>query len=97
MTLDHHQLDKATIRVARIWQFDDKGRCAWWPPLAAKQLSDLRHAAVSTWLKAEVELDARRSLGGHSVAALLTVYAKLVDRGEQAALSKIDDALGGAA
>lgn len=51
-------------------------------PLARRPY-DLRHAAVSTWLNAGVPPTEVASRAGHSVAVLLTVYAKCID-GERA-------------
>jgi integrase len=59
----------------------------------AKRPYDLRHAAVSTWLKAGVEVTRVAEWAGHSVAVLLRVYAKFIDGGEKAALSRVADAL----
>lgn len=61
----------------------------------AKRPYDLRHAAVSTWLKAGVEPTRVAEWAGHSVAVLLRVYAKFVDGGEQTARRRIADALRG--
>lgn len=61
----------------------------------AKRPYDLRHAAVSTWLKAGVEVTRVAEWAGHSVAVLLRVYAKFIDGGEKAALSRVADALRG--
>jgi integrase len=47
----------------------------------AKRPYDLRHAAVSTWLNAEVEATRVAEWAGHSVAVLLRVYAKCLDGG----------------
>lgn len=51
-------------------------------PLARRPY-DLRHAAVSTWLNAGVPPTEVAARAGHSVAVLLTVYAKCID-GERA-------------
>jgi integrase len=51
-------------------------------PLARRPY-DLRHAAVSTWLNAGVPPTEVAARTGHSVAVLLTVYAKGLD-GEKA-------------
>lgn len=51
-------------------------------PLARRPY-DLRHAAVSTWLNAGVPPTEVAARAGHSVAVLLTVYAKCLD-GERA-------------
>lgn len=61
----------------------------------AKRPYDLRHAAVSTWLKAGVEVTRVAEWAGHSVAVLLRVYAKFVDGGEQTARARVSHALRG--
>ncbi len=61
----------------------------------AKRPYDLRHAAVSTWLKAGVEVTRVAEWAGHSVAVLLRVYAKFIDGGEQAARSRVAETLRG--
>jgi integrase len=61
----------------------------------AKRPYDLRHAAVSTWIKAGVEVTRVAEWAGHSVAVLLRVYAKFIDGGEQTARSRVADVLRG--
>ena len=61
----------------------------------AKRPYDLRHAAVSTWLKASVEVTRVAEWAGHSVAVLLRVYAKFIDGGEQTARARVEEALRG--
>ncbi len=62
-------------------------------PLARRPY-DLRHAAVSTWLNAGVPPTEVAARAGHSVAVLLSVYAKCID-GERAAYNaRIDGMLG---
>lgn len=61
----------------------------------AKRPYDLRHAAVSTWLKAGVEVTRVATWAGHSVAVLLRVYAKFIDGGESMARSRVAEALRG--
>jgi integrase len=63
----------------------------------AKRPYDLRHAAVSTWIKAGVEVTRVAEWAGHSVAVLLRVYAKFIDGGEQTARARVQDLLGGQA
>lgn len=63
-------------------------------PLARRPY-DLRHAAVSTWLNAGVPPTQVAAWAGHSVAVLLTIYAKCLVGQEDAARRRIDDALGG--
>jgi integrase len=60
-----------------------------------KRPYDLRHAAVSTWLKAGVEVTRVAEWAGHSVAVLLRVYAKFIDGGDQAARRRVADLLSG--
>ncbi|MBA8792834.1 integrase [Friedmanniella endophytica] len=52
----------------------------------------LRHAAVSTWLKATGDPAQVAAWAGHSVMVLLRVYAKCVDGTQSASLQKILDA-----
>ena len=47
--------------------------------------SDLRHAAVSTWLNAGVPPTQVAEWAGHSVAVLLQIYAKCIVSQEDAA------------
>jgi integrase len=54
---------------------------------------DLRHAAVSTWLKAGVPPTEVAARAGHSVAVLLRVYAKCLDGQEDVANRLIQAAL----
>jgi integrase len=61
----------------------------------AKRPYDLRHAAVSTWLKAGVEVTRVAEWAGHSVSVLLRVYAKFIDGGEQSARERVQDVLRG--
>ena len=56
---------------------------------------DLRHAAVSAWLNAGVPPTQVAAWAGHSVAVLLTIYAKCLVGQEDAARCRIDVALGG--
>jgi integrase len=61
----------------------------------AKRPYDLRHAAVSTWLKAGVEATRVAGWAGHSVAVLLKVYASFIDGGERAARIRVQETLRG--
>lgn len=61
----------------------------------AKRPYDLRHAAVSTWIKAGVEIPRVAEWAGHSVAVLMRVYAKFIDGGEHAARARVAEALRG--
>lgn len=58
-----------------------------------KRPYDLRHAAVSTWIMAGVELPRVAAWAGNSVAVLMRVYAKFIDGGEQAARALVEQAL----
>lgn len=62
-------------------------------PLARRPY-DLRHAAVSTWLNADVAAPRVAELAGHSVHVLLKVYAKCIDGDDEAARRRIEVALG---
>jgi integrase len=59
----------------------------------AKRVYDLRHACVSTWLNGGVPPAQVAEWAGHSVADLLTVYAKCIDGQDQIAKRRIEDAL----
>jgi len=74
---------------ARAAVLDEEAQAS---PLA-KRPYDLRHAAVSTWLNAGVEPTRVAEWAGHSVNVLLRVYAKCLDGGEQAARSRVHQAL----
>lgn len=63
----------------------------------ARRPSDLRHAAVSTWLSAGVAPTQVAAWAGHSVAVLHQIYAKVIVGQEEAARRRIDAALGGTA
>jgi len=60
----------------------------------ARRPYDLRHACLSTWLSAGVPPARVAQWAGHSVEVLLRVYAKCVEGDDQAALRRIEDALG---
>ena len=62
-------------------------------PLAARPY-DLRHAAVSTWLSAGVPAPQVAEWAGHSVEVLLRVYAKCIDGGVDAHLTRIQATIG---
>lgn len=59
----------------------------------AKRPYDLRHACLSTWLNAGVAPVQVAEWAGHSVAVLLSAYAKCLDGQEHAALARIEIAL----
>jgi integrase len=62
----------------------------------AKRPYDLRHAALSTWLKGAGAGEAPRVAlwAGNTLRVLLSVYAKCLDGGEQAARAGVERALG---
>jgi integrase len=60
-------------------------------PLAERPY-DLRHARLSTWLKAGVNPPQVAEWAGNSVAVLLRVYAKCLTGSEHSALKRIDQA-----
>jgi integrase len=60
----------------------------------ARRPYDLRHACLSTWLNAGVPPARVAEWAGHSVEVLLRVYAKCVDGDDEAALRRIEQALG---
>jgi integrase len=61
-------------------------------PLARRPY-DLRHACLSTWLNAGVAPVQVAEWAGHSVAVLLSVYAKCIDGQEDIARQQIEKAL----
>ncbi|MBC7596973.1 MAG: tyrosine-type recombinase/integrase [Kineosporiaceae bacterium] len=61
--------------------------------LLAQRPYDLRHACLSTWLNAGVAPVQVAEWAGHSVAVLLSVYAKCLDGQEAAAMLQIENAL----
>lgn len=86
-----------SVTYARLW---NRARLAALTPAQyasplARRPYDLRHAAVSTWLNGGVAPTQVAEWAGHSVDVLLRIYAKCLDGGEEAALRRIDDALGG--
>lgn len=83
--------DRTYLRV-----FHEAREAAFTPTEAASPLMDvpysLRHAAVSTWLRATGDAPQVAAWAGHSVAVLLRVYAKCVSGTRSASLEKILDA-----
>jgi hypothetical protein len=59
----------------------------------ARHPYDLRHACVSTWLKAGTEPKRVAEWAGHSVEVLLRIYTHCLDQGEHEALRRIQKAL----
>ncbi|MEW1842659.1 tyrosine-type recombinase/integrase [Nonomuraea angiospora] len=80
---------------AAVWK--EARRIAFVPEqvdtLLAGRPYDLRHAAVSLWLNAGVHAPEVAERAGHSVAMLLTVYAKCIDGGHEVANQRIEKAL----
>ena len=79
----------------RVWH---KARAAALTPgQAASPLArrpyDLRHACLSTWLNAGVPATQVAEWAGHSVNVLLKVYAKCLDGQDEAAKTRIEQAL----
>jgi integrase len=62
--------------------------------MLARRPYDLRHACLSTWLNAGVAPTQVAEWAGHSVAVLLSVYAKCLDGQDQVAFRRIEGALG---
>ena len=60
--------------------------------LLARRPYDLRHAAVSTWLKATADAPQVADWAGHSVAVLLRVYAKCISGQQDEAKRRIEEA-----
>ncbi len=73
--------------------FHEARRNAFTPAKAASPLLavpySLRHAAVSTWLRTTGDAALVARWAGHSVAVLLTVYAKCIDGAEEETLQRI--------
>ena len=89
------QLAESTY--CRVWR---KARQATLSPREvasplARRPYDLRHAAVSTWLNAGVPPTQVAAWAGHSVAVLLSIYAKCIVGQDETARRRIDTALGG--
>lgn len=86
----------AESTVARVW--DKARKAALTPEEYASKLArrpyDLRHACVSTWLAAGVPSTQCAEWAGHSVAVLHQIYAKIIAGLEDAALDRIEKALG---
>jgi integrase len=61
----------------------------------AKRPYDLRHACVSTWLKAGVEPKRVAEWAGHSVDVLLRIYTHCLDGGEYEARRRVQRTLEG--
>ena len=59
----------------------------------AKRPYDLRHACLSTWLNAGVDLTQVAEWAGNSVAVLLRVYAKCISGRDTIARQRIAQAL----
>ncbi len=59
----------------------------------AKRPYDLRHACVSTWLKAGIEPKRVAEWAGHSVEVLLRIYTHCLDDGEHEARRRIQKTL----
>jgi integrase len=62
----------------------------------AKHPYDLRHACVSTWLKAGTKPWRVADWAGHSVETLLRTYTHCLDQGEHEALRHTQKPLKGA-
>ena len=81
---------------AKVWR--EARNKAFGAKLAATPLAkrpyDLRHACVSTWLNAGVPATQVAEWAGHSVDVLLRIYAKCLDGTQDAARSRIEEALG---
>ncbi|WP_308259568.1 tyrosine-type recombinase/integrase [Pseudonocardia sp. H11422] len=80
----------------RVWQ--DARRIALSPEQVASPLArrpyDLRHAALSTWLNAGVPPTDIAERAGHTVAVLLSVYAKCLHGQRTTYNARIDELLG---
>ena len=61
----------------------------------AKRPYDLRHASVSTWLKAGIEPKRVAEWAGHSVDVLLRIYTHCLDGGEREARRRVQRTLEG--
>lgn len=89
--------DLSESTYGRVWE---KAReAALTPAQAASALAkrpyDLRHACVSTWLKAGTEPKRVAEWAGHSVDVLLRIYTHCLDGGEDEARRRIQRTLEG--
>jgi len=87
------EVSESTYR--RVWE---KARAsALTAPQAASTLAkrpyDLRHACVSTWLKAGIEPKRVAEWAGHSVDVLLRIYTHCLDDGEHEARRRVQRTL----
>jgi integrase len=86
----------AAVTYTRMWERARRAALgeaeAPTSPLARRPY-DLRHAAVSTWLKGGVEPAQVAEWAGHSVEVLLRIYAKILDGQREDALRRIEDIL----
>jgi integrase len=87
--------DLSESTYGRVW---DKAREAVLTPVQAastlaKRPYDLRHACVSTWLKAGIEPKRVAEWAGHSVDVLLRIYTHCLDGGEDEARRRIQRTL----
>ncbi|WP_329244621.1 hypothetical protein OG417_48135 [Actinoallomurus sp. NBC_01490] len=84
----------ATITYRRAWDNARKGALSpaeYASPLA-RRVYDLRHACVSTWLSGGVPPAQVADWAGHSVSALLKVYAKCIEGQDETAKRRIEAA-----
>lgn len=89
--------DLSESTYGRVWE---KAREAAFTPAQvastlAKRPYDLRHACVSTWLKAGTEPKRVAEWAGHSVDVLLRIYTHCLDGGEDEARRRIQRTLEG--
>jgi integrase len=88
-----HPLEETTYH--RVWRKARESALSateFNSPLARRPY-DLRHAAVSTWLNADVPTTQVAEWAGHSVAILLQIYAKCLAGQEEMARKRIDATL----
>ncbi|MCL8027676.1 tyrosine-type recombinase/integrase [Nocardioides bruguierae] len=87
-----HESPVSMSTVYRAWHRARAEALGTSDSFLARRPYDLRHAAVSTWLNAGVPAAQVADWAGHTVAVLLTVYAKCIDGEQDAALKRIEQA-----
>lgn len=93
----HYGGELSESTYGRVWE---KGRAnaltaAQAASTLAKRPYDLRHACVSTWLKAGIEPKRVAEWAGHSVDVLLRIYTHCLDGGEHEARRRVQRTLEG--
>jgi len=85
-----------TMTIGRVWR--RARQASFTAEVAASPLArtpyDLRHAAVSTWPNGGVAPTTAAEWAGHSVEALLRIYAKCLDGGDALVRRRVQVILG---